>query len=189
MKKFIKALVGIVLTFSICNNESSTSNQINEISIKEQEIIQYKKIVYYDIPLDKQYQDYIRNQCENANINIELVYAIMKVESEFDSSIISETNDYGIMQINTCNHSILKKELGISDFLDPYDNALAGIYMLSNLTWCDNENQMLMCYNMGTYGAKRAWEKGIYETSYSKKVLKAKEEIGGLKYEIEILCN
>lgn len=148
-----------------------------------------KSITYYDVPLDKPYQDYIRQECESANVDMELVMAVMQVESSFNSSEISQTNDYGIMQINECNHSYLKEQLGIVNFLDPYDSAKAGIYMLSQLNWCENESQLLMCYNMGTTGAKRYWNAGIYESDYSRKVLQAKKEIGGKKYEVKILCN
>ena len=33
-----------------------------------------------------------------------------------------------------------------------------------------------MAYNMGEYGASVLWEQGIYETSYSKKVLAKADE-------------
>lgn len=48
---------------------------------------------------------------------------------------------------------------------------------------------MLMAYNIGIAGAQKLWEQGIYETDYSKKVLKAKELIGGTQYEITVFCD
>ena len=123
------------------------------------------------------------------NVEMELVLAIMKVESDFNSDVISDTNDYGLMQINIVNHESLQKKLSIYDFLDPYDSARAGIYMLSGLDWCENDVQRLMCYNMGVTGAKRAWNKGIQETEYSKKVLKTKEELREKSYEVLVLQN
>ncbi len=149
----------------------------------------YEIITYYDVALDYHIQDFIRTKCKENNVDIELVLAVMKVESNYQFDVISSTHDYGIMQINEVNHDELKDKLNVTDFLDPYDCSTAGIYMLSSYKWCKNETQMLMCYNMGVSGAKKAWNKGIYETNYTKKVLKAKKELGGKKYEVKILCD
>lgn len=148
----------------------------------------YEAAVYYDIPLDQEQQDYVIAKCKEKNIDVELVLAVMKVESNYKFDVVSSTNDYGVMQINKINHKRLKKELNINDFLNFYDNTKAGIHILSQYKWCENEKQMLMCYNMGAFGAKRLWKKGIYETAYTKKVLKARKEIGEKKYEVKILC-
>lgn len=150
---------------------------------------EYQTVVYYDVPLSLELQDHIRMQCDDAGIDFELVLAVMQIESNYQFDVISSTHDYGIMQINEVNHDELKNKLNVTDFLDAYDCTTAGIYMLSNYKWCENETQMLMCYNMGEAGAKEAWSKGIYETNYTKKVLEAKKEIGGKKYEVKILCN
>lgn len=152
-------------------------------------IPEYQTVVYYDVPLSLELQDHIRMQCDDAGIDFELVLAVMQIESNYQFDVISSTHDHGIMQINEVNHDELKNKLNVTDFLDPYDCTTAGIYMLSNYKWCENETQMLMCYNMGEAGAKEAWSKGIYETNYTKKVLEAKKEIGGKKYEVKILCN
>lgn len=189
MKKIVifVALVIVTMTSNTIINTKAEESSIAVISSFPK--FEYKTVNYYDVPLSEEYQDWIREECLMAEIDMELVLAIMKVESDFNSSVISNTNDYGIMQINEINHEELTTELGIKDFLNPYDCARGGIYMLNHLNWCENETQMLMCYNMGVTGAKKAWEKGISETNYSKKVLKAKEEIGGKRYEIKILCN
>lgn len=196
MKRLVTFITCLVISMSITTTAESKADKVSAlpITIEASEVIieskpQYQSVTYYDIPLDHEYQDYIRKECESANVNMELVLAVMQVESSFDSSEVSQTNDYGIMQINECNHTYLKERLGIVDFLDPYNSAKAGIYMLSKLNWCENESQMLMCYNMGTTGAKRYWNDGIYESNYSRKVLQAKEEIGGKRYEVKILCD
>lgn len=187
--------IACIITSMFVTSHAETSSEpiVAEPSVieaaKSIDIPVYHTITYYDVPLNQDYQDYIRQECESANVDMELVLAVMQVESNFNSENISQTNDYGIMQINECNHEYLREELGISDFLNPYDSAKAGIYMLSKLNWCENENQRLMCYNMGTAGAKRYWNAGIYESSYSRKVLQAKEVIGGKSYEVKILCD
>lgn len=144
---------------------------------------------YYDVPLEADFQDFIIEECNRRNVDPELVLAIMSVESDFQSDVISGTDDYGIMQINIANHSELKEKLGITNFLNPYESATAGIYLLNQYQWCESEEQMLMCYNMGITGAKEAWSNGIYETQYVQKVMKAKKEIGESKYEIKVLFN
>ena len=89
-------------------------------------------------------------------------------ESGFQTDIVSGTNDYGLMQINKCNHDWLSKKLGKSNFLDPYTSIEAGVYILSDyLKKYDDVQTALVCYNMG----ESAIQKGIYSTKYSRGVL------------------
>ena len=129
--------------------------------------------VYFDIPLSKELQDYIRNLCDEYCVPIELVIAIIDVESSFRTDVVSKTNDYGLMQINTINHEWLQEELGITDFLDPYQNVMCGIYIISgHLEKTDGDIELaLMRYNCGATGAKRLWDKGIYHTDYTRKIM------------------
>ena len=164
MKMALKFIVIIILTMSVemlyirtIEHEEVSSVHAEEKTEVREEI---EKIKYYDIPLETELQDYIRKECDEMNVEMELVLAIMKVESDFNSDVISDTNDYGLMQINIVNHESLQKKLSIYDFLDPYDSARAGIYMLSGLDWCENDVQRLMCYNMGVTGAKKSLEQG-----------------------------
>ncbi len=194
MKSALKFIIIILLTMTaeILYLKKVEYEQIPSVHAEEKiipEEKQIKKIKYYDIPLDENLQDYIRKECQEANIDMELVLAVIQVESNFDSNVVSETNDYGLMQINKVNHESLQKKLSIYDFLDPYDSVRAGIYMLSKLDWCENDIQRLMCYNMGVSGAKRAWRKGIQETEYTKKVLEAKKEMKDKAYEVMMLEN
>ena len=134
-------------------------------------------------------QDYIREECIDAGLDMELVLAIMKVESNFNPEVKSCTDDFGLMQVNKVNFEEVERELGLTNMLDPYQGAKAGIFLLSKLKWNESEHQMLMAYNIGVAGAQKLWEQGIYETDYSKKVLKAKELIGGTQYEITVFCD
>lgn len=126
---------------------------------------------YYDVPLTDEFQDYISEICESYGVPLEVVIALIGVESNYTPQIISKTNDYGYMQINGINHDWLMQELDITDFLDPYDNIHCGVYMLSELykKYTDT-TQVLMCYNCGETGAKRLWDKGVYTTDYVEKV-------------------
>ena len=133
--------------------------------------------VYFDVPLSKELQDYIRNLCDEYGVPIELVIAVIDVESTFRADVVSETNDYGLMQINKCNHEWLTDKLGVTDFLDPYQNINSGIHILSgHLEVTNGDIELaLMRYNNGATGAKKLWDKGIYSTAYTQKIMTAYE--------------
>ena len=132
--------------------------------------------VYYDCPLSYELQDYIRELCEDNGVPMELVIAMIEVESSFRADVVSGTNDYGLMQINTVNHGWLSEEYGITDFLDPYQNVFCGITILAqHYNRFEDIDKALMAYNLGAAGAKRLWDKGIYETSYTQKIRTAME--------------
>lgn len=110
------------------------------------------------------------------DIDYTLVLAIISKESAFMSDGISSTNDYGLMQINACNHEWLTEELGITNFIDPYENIKAGLFILRGLfEKYDSTSKVLMAYNMGENGASKLWEQGIFESNYSKDVLQKQE--------------
>lgn len=110
------------------------------------------------------------------DIDYTLVLAIISKESSFMPDGISSTNDYGLMQINACNHEWLTEELGITDFIDPYENIKAGLFILRGLfEKYDSTSKVLMAYNMGENGASKLWEQGIFESNYSKDVMQRQE--------------
>lgn len=132
-------------------------------------------VLYYDCPLSHDLQDYIRQLCETENVPMGLVIAMIDKESTFRASVVSATDDYGLMQINVINHEWLSEQYGITDFLDPYQNVFCGIKILSgHLENYDGDLSMaLMAYNMGAGGARRLWNQGIYSTSYTTYILNA----------------
>lgn len=135
-------------------------------------------IVYYDVPLSYEIQDYISELCQIYKVPARVIYAIIKVESNFNANLISKTDDYGLMQINKCNHQWLREQYEIEDFLNTYDNIKSGIIIFSShYQKYPYLSRALMAYNMGAYGAKRAWDKGISSTRYTNKIFKALKEI------------
>ena len=89
-------------------------------------------------------------------------------ESHFRSGTVSSTNDYGIAQINRCNHSRLRRELGITDFLDPEQSIKCGVYMMADHLRRNgfNESKALSQYNTG---------KPYNSTKYSRAVLSIRD--------------
>lgn len=140
---------------------------------------------YYDIPLSKDLQLYTYNRCVEYGIpeHYELILAMMWQESNYTPDIISATDDYGIMQINACNHEWLSDLLGTTNFLDVYQNIDAGTYIISKmLLKYGDEHKALMAYNMGEKGAALNWDAGIYTSSYSRGIIAKREAIKSNNY-------
>ena len=127
--------------------------------------------------LSDELQEFTYYLCEAYYIDFDFAMALMCTESSFKADVVSGTNDYGLMQINKSNHAELTEALGITDFTEPYQNIRAGLYILRRLFEKYDEPAMVcMAYNMGEYGASVLWDNGVYETSYSQKVLTKAEE-------------
>lgn len=132
----------------------------------------------YDIPLSEELQAFTFNICEEYGVDYEMVLAIMDKESDYTASAISETKDYGIMQINKINHEWLTEELGITDFLDPEQNIRCGIYMLADLMKkYDDPHRVLMAYNMGERGAREYVAKGNTSSAYSRYIMQLRDKL------------
>lgn len=126
----------------------------------------------YDLPLSPDLQRYTWRLCRERGLDYEVVLAVMHLESGFDPTCISQTSDYGLMQINTINHENLRTTLGITDFLDPYQSINAGTYILAAYGGSGIEpHTLLMAYNLGPTGAARRIADGHTQTNYSKTVL------------------
>lgn len=170
-------------TVSTSTEMVSTSIETTSTSIAEtvayqtaEEIPQSR--IYYDIPLNMEQQDIVREISAEYGVPFELVLAVMQVESNFDVTAIGNGNCYGIMQIHQINHPALEKQLGITDWLSLSDNAKAGCYMLGQLLdKYQDETRALMAYNMGESAAKKAWNAGTRSTGYTQKVQSAKQSL------------
>lgn len=143
------------------------------------------EITYYDIPLSHSLQRFIYEVCADENVPVSLVIAMIDHESKFNPEVVSATDDYGLMQINAINHGQLEEQYRAADMLDPYQNVFCGIKVLgSYIEKYDDLSYALMAYNMGEYGATKAWESGMKTTSYSDSVLELMSE-----YEQEVKEN
>ena len=131
---------------------------------------------YIECGLSKEEQDFLYELCQEKGVDFTLALAIIWQESNFDASIVSETDDWGLMQINSINHSYYEEYFGITDFLDPYQNMTVGVDILSK---CLNEFDKpfaIMAYNRGISGTYALIDEGIYTISYVEEVLE-KEQI------------
>lgn len=130
-----------------------------------------------DVPMDEDMQEFVYLMSNAYDVDFSFVMALIEHESAFTANVISETSDHGLMQVNSINHTWLTENLGITDFLDPYQNVKSGIFILSKLfDKYEEPAKVLMAYNMGEKGAKRAWENGIFETNYSNSIIEQAAE-------------
>lgn len=141
-----------------------------ELENENYSLDEFQNQTYYNINLSQDLQEYTFIQCIKYDVDPVLALAVMKTESGFNTDAVSETNDYGIMQINACNHQWLSDAFGDIDLLNAKDNIKCGVYMLSKIKYPTTEHK-LMTYNMGSVQAKALWEKGTYTTDYTEKVI------------------
>jgi len=137
------------------------------------EPVQYRDdIVSQGRLLSYECQQILMDCCERYGVPYALGLAIAEVETHFDPDAVSSTGDYGLMQINVCNHAWLS-EIGF-DVMTYEGNIEAGIYMIAqNIQKYDDFELALMAYNCGPTGAKNLWDQGIYQTEYSRNVMNA----------------
>lgn len=134
----------------------------------------------YNIPLSEELQEYTYEMCSYYDIVdcYEIILGMMWRESHFKADAVSNTGDYGIMQINECNHDYLRDSLGIVDIMDPYRNIEGGVYIFSTLMHkYEDAHKALMAYNMGSGGAAKHWARGTYSSNYSRDILNKAELI------------
>ena len=132
------------------------------------DIVSEGRLLAYDL------QETMQDCCERYGVPYALALAIAEVETHFDPDAVSPTNDYGLMQINKCNHEWLQS-LGM-DPLTHTGNIEAGLYMIGNYLNKYGDTEMaLMAYNNGPSGARKLWDAGTYQTDYTRKVMTALE--------------
>lgn len=187
MKKAI-LIICMLMSYYITDQATQCKEQETpQIIMQNKDTPEPVKLVetYYRIPLSEDMQDEIMGIANRNGIDQLTVLALIDVESNYNPDSVSETDDYGLMQINICNHERLSNTLELTNIMEPLQNVEAGSYMLGLLYQkYQDMNMALMAYNMGEAGAQRLWNQDVYETSYTKKVNETREELEGLRYEV-----
>ncbi|MDK8179394.1 transglycosylase SLT domain-containing protein [Paenibacillus sp. UMB4589-SE434] len=143
------------------------------------------------IKLPEDVLDMIWDETNKEGINYYTFLGLIKAESNFDGHTVyhndNGTSDYGLVQMNSRNVSRLAKEIEVAkiDVFNPQHNVLLGIeeliecraYWEGEYEGKQLEKAMLLAYNRGRAGSKK-WidNKGIMDSSYTKKVLKYKQQ-------------
>ena len=172
-------LIGYAIGAVYTPQKTVTVTETIEVPAHESENLpQDAEVFLFDIPLSDSLQRYIYEICADEGVPVTLALAMIEHESGFNPEVISSTDDYGLMQLNAINHEWLE------DFLNPYQNAFCGITIIgSYIEKYGDYGKALMAYNMGDYGAQKAWENGVTSSSYSTTILDLMQ-----KYE-EVLHN
>ena len=171
-------LIGGVLGFVLAKlitptPETVTITKTVEVpAYKSNVLVDTAEVFLYDVPLSDSLQRYIYEVCADENVPVTLVMAMIEHESGFNPEAVSSTDDYGLMQINAVNHGWLEEKYRTADFLNPYQNVFCGITIIGGyIEKYGDYNKALMAYNMGDYGAQKAWENGVTDTDYSTSIL------------------
>lgn len=142
--------------------------------------------IYESVPLDKDLQEYTWQLCVYLEIPecYETCLAIMWQETHFDPTLVSNTDDYGLMQINEINIYALCDTLGITDIMAIDQNICSGVYLFAlNYKQFGNINDALMAYNMGPTATRNCLANGTCSTAYSRSVISKTEMILQDKYD------
>lgn len=176
-------LIGGVLGFFLAKlttppQKTITVTKTVEVpAYKSNVLVDTADVFLFDVPLSDSLQRYIYEICADENVPVTLVMAMIEHESGFDPEAVSPADDYGLMQINAVNHEWLKEEYRCADMMNPYQNVFCGISIISS--YIDKYGELdkaLMAYNMGNYGAQKAWKNGVTSIAYSEEILSLMKE-------------
>lgn len=129
-----------------------------------------------EIPLEAETQWAIFEACEYDPGLFSLVMAIAEHESEFQPALQGDNGQsIGMMQINTKWHTGRMEALGVTDLTDPVQCAAVAIDYLQELEsrygFEPESEALLMAYNMGPSGARKALNEGRTSTDYSREIM------------------
>lgn len=149
--------------------------------LEERPLPEVEDVFFFDVPLSQSLQRFIWEVSADENVPVTLVFAMIEHESGFNPEAMSYTDDFGLMQINKINHEWLAEEYRAADMLNAYQNVFCGIKIIAHYLekFDGNFHRALMSYNLGGYGAMKAWENGIESTSYSESIVKLMKKYEG----------
>ena len=135
-----------------------------------------RRIKPLDVALDAETQWAIYEACGYDPGLFSLVMAIAEHESEFKPDLQGDNGQsLGMMQINTRWHTDRMEALGVTDLTDPVQCAAVAIDYLQELEsrygFEAESEALLMAYNMGPSGARKALNEGRTSTDYSREIM------------------
>ena len=134
----------VVILFALaCCNAAGRAEEISE-AFTPAPTATPMPIVHYPVPLDQELQDYIVKTCLEYEISPCIVFAIIGVESNYNSALVGDSGkSYGLMQIYADQHTQRCIRLNTYNLLDARQNVLTGIDYLAELLstghdieWC-----------------------------------------------------
>lgn len=141
----------------------------------------------YSAPMPVDHLAHLVICCEKYQVPVELALALIERESGFQPDAVSETDDYGYMQINEGNLVWAIRDFDLLPKTKPLDNIEFGIIMLDHARrFCGEDftwNRALMIYAGGpSVMNSTEWEQGY--TAKTRALLDRAQEIranGGIE--------
>ena len=125
-------------------------------------------------------QVYLWSLCQEKNIDYYMVVALIERESGYKWNATSNNGTVmGYMQIYEKWHKDRMQAEGVDDIYNPYGNISVGLNILQELIgkYGEDYHKILMSYNMGEAGCRKANNRGIYSTEYSRGILQRAKEL------------
>ena len=144
--------------------EPKMAATVSTDSLPESEI---PKAVYYDVPLDHDTQDLLRQACEESGVDMALALAVISRETDFRNISGDNGNAYGYFQVWPKWHYDRMERLGVTDLNDPLSNFRVGCDFLAELLSEYTVAEALTAYNSGKPG----------NSAYARSVIKRMEKI------------
>ncbi len=151
--------------------EETQSQEAEPVTVTEQAPL-------YDVPLSADLQEHIYQLCDDYNVDMPLVLAIIGQESNYNAGALGDGgNSIGLMQIQPQHHQQRMDKLGTTDLTDPYQNVTVGVDLLAELIDKNNGTEWAVtAYNAGTAAADYHKTIGI-RSDYAESVMMLREMI------------
>ena len=176
-----RLLCGILVVSVLLVNSPKEEEIIMPQEKEEPRIVaQVEETALYAVPLEEEYQRYLLELAGEKDIDPRLILAVMFVESSFDAATVGDDGEsFGLMQVQPKWHGERMERLGVTDLLNPEQNAAVGVdYLAELIEKYGDEEMALVAYNAGPTGAYEIWFcRGVYSSDYSQKVMAEKEKI------------
>ena len=141
-----------------------------------------------DLPLPAEVDKYLWKKSRESGFSYYLLLAIAKQESNFDTTCVSNTGDYGLLQINKRTAKGIAARLGLKKYnlMDYKTSIQFSVYHLSGLRayWDKKgykgkslERMVLLSYHRGVVGAKRYVKKHGRNNAYVQNIENYKKQL------------
>lgn len=117
--------------------------------------------------------DHIYNLSTEYDINPQLVFTIITIESNWNDSVVSYTGDIGLMQIRLTTARDYISDITVEDLLDSHINVTIGIQHLNRLMNYYNYNEIkaIVAYNRGQRNVNKMRYTSLLNTKYYKRYI------------------
>jgi soluble lytic murein transglycosylase len=125
----------------------------------------YEKKVVHKFIYPQKYSEYVEKYSKEFNLDKNIVYSVIKVESKFNSNAVSKKDAKGLMQIRDIPRDWAAEELKIKDvdIFDPETNIRIGCWYLSKLyDEFGKLDLVIAAYNGGSGNVKKWLEDDKY---------------------------